>query len=248
MDAMNQKANIPDTRLHWNYFLALEKDLETVSRYVEFCEDNLNTYSIEFAHLLLSAASEADTLAKCICKIIDPNEKPKNIDDYRRIIKGAEESETYDFYFGNKVPPVLGEKHKQRLSHLEIHIPRYGLKSFPWANWAKDKNPDWWHSYNKVKHERNVHFNKATLRNALQAIGGLLALNYFYCRFQLAKDKLHLRYHYRGKTVTRYMQPESTFMRLRKDYYHDHIAELGAYVSGVSNDVARLSGEQFERD
>jgi hypothetical protein len=42
---------VPDNiRPHWNYFLALEKDLETVSRYIEFSRDNLNTYSIELAH------------------------------------------------------------------------------------------------------------------------------------------------------------------------------------------------------
>ena len=65
---------IPDNiRPHWNYFLALEKDLETVSRYIEFCHDNLNTYSIELAHLLLSLASEIDTVAKRTCSLLEPN-------------------------------------------------------------------------------------------------------------------------------------------------------------------------------
>jgi hypothetical protein len=32
------------------------------SRYIEFCKDNLNTYSIDLAHLLLSYASEIDTI------------------------------------------------------------------------------------------------------------------------------------------------------------------------------------------
>ena len=245
---MNQSFNIPDARLHWNYFLALEKDLETMSRYVEFCEDNLNTYSIEFAHLLLSTASEADTLAKCICGIIEPNKKPKNIDDYRRIIKSAEESETYGVDFGHKSPPIVAEKHKHRLSDLEIHFPRYGLKSIPWASWAKDENPDWWHSYNKVKHERNRHFNKATLRNSLHALAGLLALNYIYCRYQLSKGKLHLRYQYRGKSVTRCMKPESTFIRFGKKFYDNDIAELGSYIISVSHEVDRLSGRMSEID
>jgi hypothetical protein len=79
-------------RPHWNYFLALEKDLEGLSHYIEFCKDNLNTYSIELAHLLLSSASEIDTIAKCICSILDPKAKPKNIDQYRKIIRTAEET------------------------------------------------------------------------------------------------------------------------------------------------------------
>ena len=68
-----------NVRPHWNYFLALEKGLEGLSRYIEFCKDNLNTCSIEPAHLLLSSASEIDTLAKCVCSILDPKAKPKNI-------------------------------------------------------------------------------------------------------------------------------------------------------------------------
>ena len=37
-------------RLHWNYFLALDKDVEALSRYVEFDESNFDTYSNEMAH------------------------------------------------------------------------------------------------------------------------------------------------------------------------------------------------------
>ncbi len=35
--------------LHWNYFIALEKDAEITSRYVEICTENEKTYSIEYA-------------------------------------------------------------------------------------------------------------------------------------------------------------------------------------------------------
>lgn len=47
-------------KLHWNYFIALERDPELASRYVEFCPQNFEVYSIEFAHLLFAAASEVD--------------------------------------------------------------------------------------------------------------------------------------------------------------------------------------------
>ena len=47
---------------HWNYFLAIEKDLEHLSRYIEFSDANLGTYSIELTHLLLSASSEVDVV------------------------------------------------------------------------------------------------------------------------------------------------------------------------------------------
>ncbi len=44
-----------ETLLHWNYFLAIESDLEKVSRYIEFAENNYGVYSIELAHLLLTS-------------------------------------------------------------------------------------------------------------------------------------------------------------------------------------------------
>jgi hypothetical protein len=78
---------------------------------IEFCPDNLNTYSIELAHLLFSAASEVDTLAKCICTILDPEARAENINEYRAIIRAAEENETYGF--GPAITPViLKEEHK----------------------------------------------------------------------------------------------------------------------------------------
>ena len=46
--------------VHWNYYIALEQDLSKVSRFIEFSEDNFETYSIELAHLLLAASSEVD--------------------------------------------------------------------------------------------------------------------------------------------------------------------------------------------
>jgi len=236
----------PNTRLHWNYFLALERDLESVSRYIEFCADNLNTYSIELAHLLLSAASEVDTLAKCICTLLDPNAKAENINHYRGIIKASEDSETYPFFIkGNQ--PVVADKHRHRLSELRVYVPRYNLECIPWESWATDKNPDWWHSYNKVKHERSRHFNKATLKNALEALSALLAMNYVHCRLEIAKPEV--RYQYWGKNVTRRLQPGSTFLRFWGQAFYDNpIAELGDHIGSVSQDVMRLSGDLSERD
>ena len=43
-------------KLHWNYFLALERDMEVVARYVGFAVPNFQVYSIELAHLLFAAA------------------------------------------------------------------------------------------------------------------------------------------------------------------------------------------------
>jgi hypothetical protein len=121
------------SKLHWNYFLALEKDMETVSRYIEFAEPNLAVYSIELAHLLFTASSEADVVCKLLCGKIAPNDARENINDYRRILK-------------NGVPAICTEN---------VFVLRYGLALTPWVNWTHhpDSNPDWWRAYNNVKHQ-----------------------------------------------------------------------------------------------
>jgi hypothetical protein len=63
-------------KLHWNYFLALERDLEVVSRYVEFSRPNFQVFSIELAHLLFAAASEVDVgngVGNGVKSTIDPD-------------------------------------------------------------------------------------------------------------------------------------------------------------------------------
>jgi hypothetical protein len=73
-------------KVHWNYFLALERDLEDVSRYVEFADPNMAVYSIELAHLLFAAASEVDVVTQLLCEILSPGARHENIDDYRTIL------------------------------------------------------------------------------------------------------------------------------------------------------------------
>ncbi|BBE11033.1 hypothetical protein HH1059_11000 [Halorhodospira halochloris] len=73
--------------LHWNYYIALEQDLAKLSRYIEFTEGNFSTYSIELAHLLLAASSEVDVVMKELCSILSPNDRRRNIGDYKRVVE-----------------------------------------------------------------------------------------------------------------------------------------------------------------
>jgi hypothetical protein len=95
--------------LHWNYFLALERDLEVASRYVEFDKANFKTYSIELARLLFAAASEVDVLAKALCALFVPSAQPADMDEYR----------------------VRLVEHLPKLMDMEAVIPRYGLSFAP---------------------------------------------------------------------------------------------------------------------
>jgi hypothetical protein len=185
-------------KLHWNYFLALERDLEAVSRYIEFSPSNFQVYSIELAHLLFAAASEVDVVAKLLCERVAPAKPQGNINEYKAVLL-----------------PEFPD-----LPTTQVFVPRYGLSFAPWSNWAGATNPDWWRSYNHVKHERDTYFNEATLKNALNALGALLIFTYhFYARILAVPPAKILS----PKDTTRELKPESTLIRLGDDFYYDTV-------------------------
>lgn len=153
---------------HWAYYASIEDDLVAASRYVEICDANLDTYSIQFARLLLAAGSEVDVVAKILCAQIDPDAKQRSIDDYRDTI-------------ALKFPAI---------PRLIFGIEWNDVRIAPWASWGEPSpsTPDWWRAYNNVKHERNSHFKSANLRYTLDAVAGL------YCLVRhLEEDRGHPR-------------------------------------------------------
>ena len=139
--------------------MALDADVENLSRFIDFNPDNYSAFSIEMAHLMLAAASEADVVAKLVCKKIGAKAKAETITHYRSIIKKA-------------FPQFCA---------MKVLMPRYGLTLEPWSNWKSNKTPEWWKYYNKVKHERDRYFNQANLKHTLNAVAGLyVILLHFY--------------------------------------------------------------------
>lgn len=196
------------TSTHWNYFLALESDLAKTSRYVEFAQSNLNTYSIEFAHLLFAAASEVDVIAKLLCKRLRPNSPRKNIDHYRQILI-------------EELPDICD---------MKANIPRYELSFAPWENWKKGTNPNWWKSYNDVKHERDKHFKDATLQHVLNAMGALLILTTIHYSYELAAGQ-NGRLSMQDTTIK--LNPGTSLLLLDDKYYTQF---LEAYRDAVGQD------------
>jgi hypothetical protein len=154
--------------IHWNYFLALDSDAENLSRYVEFTEDNYNSYSIEMVRLLLSSASEVDCVAKLLCAKINSSAKPDSIDKYCGIIN----------------------PNYPQIKDMKIQIRRYSLELTPWDEWKNDKTPLWWSEHNHVKHQRDINFKKANLKNTLNSIAGLFCLLLYYYRDEAEKGHL----------------------------------------------------------
>ena len=106
--------------------------------------------------------------------------------------------------------------HVPELPRSKVFVPRYGLDFEPWVNWENGKNPLWWKAYNDVKHQRDAHFQDATLENALNALGALLLLTVHYYA-----EALHVPPH--GtlllRDATAQLQPESGLLRLDAEHY-----------------------------
>ncbi|MNY24406.1 hypothetical protein D3C86_1581170 [compost metagenome] len=171
-----------------------------MSRYVEFDRRNLEVFSIELAHLLFAAASEVDVVAKQLCQVVAPAARRGNIDEYKAAL----------------LPVLPG------LPTDGIVVPRYGLSFKPWDSWAAPGpgiNPNWWRSYNNVKHERSDYFHEATLQHALNALGALLILIYHLYARTVGPTGAVLP----PKDTTNEMEPQSILLRLDGDYYYDHL-------------------------
>jgi len=154
---------------HWNYLLALERDLERISRFVEFDERNFKCFSIEIARVLLAAGAEVDVVAKQVCRNIRANSTAENINAYRDEITSG-----YP-----KIPT------------FSVLLPRFGLTLTPWENWTDPQGvPIWWTAYNKTKHERHSQYHQANLKNAINSVAGLFVLAIYLYKSKAERGEL----------------------------------------------------------
>ena len=157
--------------VHWNYLLAIEKDLENLSRFVEFHDDNFKCYSIEISRILMASAAEVDVVCRQICVELNNTSKADNILDYRTEILN----------------------HHKKIPSYTVIIPRYGLEMTPWSNWKNRKHmvPFWWTAYNKIKHHRHTNYHLGNLKNALNAAAGLFVMTLYLYKRKAELGELH---------------------------------------------------------
>ena len=154
---------------HWNYLLAIERDIDEISRYVEFDRRNFDCFSIEIARVLLASAAEVDVVCKQICRTINPKSKADNIHKYK-----------------TEIIPAF-----QDIPKFQIILPRFGLTLTPWDEWNNPKGvPFWWTAYNKIKHHRDSEYHQAALKNALNSVAGLFVMVLYLYKDKAMQGKL----------------------------------------------------------
>lgn len=155
-------------RLHWSYYLVLEKDFLDTERYISFdlgdnylydshaVSDlgNSNTFSNEFVKQYQAICSEVDVVLKSVCKELGDT-TANSMPDYTDLVLN---------YWSD-------------LSNQKVRMNAIELQSF--KNWQSNPTyiaPDWWSPYNHVKHARLENFRKANLKNVVNALAGLYIL------------------------------------------------------------------------
>ncbi|ENJ2786045.1 hypothetical protein AB0656_000452 [Vibrio parahaemolyticus] len=181
--------------MHWNLFTVLESDLSSISRFIEFDERNFATFSTELSKLLLSIGSEVDVVFKQLCKVVDEDARRKNIVDYHKVLSE-----------NDCIKSILTET---------VSIPRFGIEINPFEEWDADTRPQWWKSYNKVKHDRQENYHEASLENVLRSLAALML-----CVFYLKKLSNSTS---TNKEVTSMLQPKSQLLRLKEEYYYSNV-------------------------
>jgi hypothetical protein len=180
--------------LHWDYYLTLEEDLKNLARYIDINSNNFNTYSIELVRILQIAASEIDVVLKLLCLKLNPGGNFVNISNYKNEIKSS-------------WTEMINEK---------VFSSQYGLELTPWINWRGNSNPDWWRSYNNVKHKRNIYYHEANLKNVLNAVAALLICTSYYYLLDLTGSKNLSQF----KDAFLELGINSDFFKLNSEYYY----------------------------
>jgi hypothetical protein len=185
-----------DIESHWNYFLTVEQDLESLSRYIEFDSRNFDCFSIELVRILMAASAEVDIICKQVCLEINDKSHADNIHAYRE-----------------EITP-----HFSNIPNFEVFIPRYGLTLKPWEQWKNDQGvPMWWTAYNKAKHERAREYQRANLKNALNAVAGLFVM---------------VLYRYKQKAELGELTPSPKLLRPSRRFHGGNM--LGAYEPTIA--------------
>jgi hypothetical protein len=144
----------------WNYYLSLEQDISNTSRYIE-PDGQEDVHSFEFAKLLILACTEVESVFKAICLKISGEQPPADIGKYKEMILG----------------------HYPKIIEASVTVNRLGKEIKPFQEWSKGPL-SWWGAYQEVKHSRNLHFDRATYRNAVNAIAALYVAIFYLAKIE----------------------------------------------------------------
>ena len=153
----------------WYKYRRLEDDFINATLFFPLEKRYKEMWSEHFSDLIVRVGNSVDSLFRTMLK-------DKLFDSYPHVpmLRSSRRSHGIS-YFRDFFEPIY------QLSSVEVQIAHgltfYERKSCPFKEFKYDKIPDWWTSYNHVKHEWFDCIKEATLENTVRALAGLFVLN-----------------------------------------------------------------------
>lgn len=169
IEYLRDKRNVENPYDYIRKLEILYSRLEKIFEYVEPCENNKNTYSVQISSLMLDVCTTIEANFKAI---LEKNDYKMNsnlsIKNYFLVEKSHHLSS-----YKIKIPFWKPGKSIKRL-----HWEDEGSIRIPFKNWENNTYVplDWYQAYNKVKHNMINNFDKATLNNLVDAFCGLVII------------------------------------------------------------------------
>lgn len=184
--------SMPTPNLYWPVYKNLEKEFLKLADYIHFSDDQLETYSMFIADLIVRCSVEIEALSKELYCMLGGNMSPTDPGGNKRdlyfdtdclalleknwfLSKKQIAVSAINFYFTDEKNRILAPLHK---SH------KRGTSGSKWKQ-----------AYQAVKHDRRNSLKKASIENLLHALGALYILNLYYRDERTDNGRVYLSDH-----------------------------------------------------
>ena len=163
--------------LYWPVYKNLEKEFLRLADYIHFSDDQLGTYSMFIADLIVRCSIEIEALSKELYCTLGGNMTPTD-----------DQGNPRDLYFDTDCLDLLEQKwslSKKQIvvSAINIYFSEERNRTLTPLHKAYKRGTSgskWKQAYQAVKHDRKKTLKKASIENLLHALGALYILNLYY--------------------------------------------------------------------
>ena len=185
--------------LYLPVYKRLEDEVISLTQNIFFDDDQLSTYSLSIADIIIRCSIEIEAIAKELYVQLGGDPEPKKDDGTKR-----------DLYFDTDCMALLVEKWKIDKKQLQISNPnmyfsqeKAVLTPLHKSHKRGTSGAKWNQAYQAIKHNRTQSIKHASVVNMLNALGALYILNLYYADDVIASsvfepmsyDGTHIRMH-----------------------------------------------------
>lgn len=181
---------MPTPNLYWPVYMNLEKEFLELAEYIHFSDDQISTYSMHIADLIIRCAIEIEAISKELYELLGGNMAPVDNNGNPR-----------DLYFDTDCLDLLEQKWLISKKEITVSATNFYFENesnkvlTPLVKCNVRGKGKWKCAYQAVKHNRIKSLKKATIENLLHAMGALYILNLYYKDERIDIGRVYLSDH-----------------------------------------------------